>query len=193
MTAIACKKAGLNFAGFFLAAHLSCCLFLLVPFLVPLLITPCIGTLYRSPWFVLDTCLWCGSNEQDTERKVCGAIRDSNTGECTSLSPRKCSFQVVLEFMVMTSWTVKSRFLYTSSIYHWSNPSFVFLVQLLESFQQSFPTLTFPPLPERGDFDLKEVLNSPYFFNWSSIAFPCPYCLYLWEFNLLPSTSTSRI
>lgn len=43
----------------------------------------------------------------------------------------------------------------------------LFYVQLVESFQQSFPTLTFPPLPERGDFDLKDVLESPYFFNWS--------------------------
>lgn len=39
------------------------------------------------------------------------------------------------------------------------------LEDLLESFQQSFPTLTFPPLPERGEFDLTEVLKSPYFFN----------------------------
>ncbi|CAL9063120.1 unnamed protein product [Musa banksii] len=39
------------------------------------------------------------------------------------------------------------------------------LDELLESFQQSFPTLNFPPLPERGDFDLKDVLESPYFFN----------------------------
>ncbi|XP_042520027.1 DNA-directed RNA polymerase 2B, chloroplastic/mitochondrial-like [Macadamia integrifolia] len=39
------------------------------------------------------------------------------------------------------------------------------LENLLESFQQSFPTLSFPPLPERGDFDLREVLESPYFFN----------------------------
>ncbi|XP_015880486.3 DNA-directed RNA polymerase 2B, chloroplastic/mitochondrial [Ziziphus jujuba] len=39
------------------------------------------------------------------------------------------------------------------------------LENLLESFQQSFPTLTFPSLPERGNFDLKEVLESPYFFN----------------------------
>lgn len=38
--------------------------------------------------------------------------------------------------------------------------------QLLESFQKMFPTLNFPPLPERGDFDLTEVLKSPYFFNW---------------------------
>jgi len=37
--------------------------------------------------------------------------------------------------------------------------------QLLESFQESFPSLEFPPLPERGDLDLKEVLESPYFFN----------------------------
>ncbi|KAI8539321.1 hypothetical protein RHMOL_Rhmol09G0173000 [Rhododendron molle] len=39
------------------------------------------------------------------------------------------------------------------------------LEDLLESFQKSFPTLNFPPLPERGDFDLREVLKSPYFFN----------------------------
>ena len=40
-------------------------------------------------------------------------------------------------------------------------------VQLLESFEQSFPELNFPPLPERGDLDLKNVLESTYFFNWS--------------------------
>ncbi|CAL5399179.1 unnamed protein product [Camellia sinensis] len=39
------------------------------------------------------------------------------------------------------------------------------LENLLESFQKSFPTLNFPPLPERGYFDLREVLESPYFFN----------------------------
>ncbi|XP_022844750.1 DNA-directed RNA polymerase 2B, chloroplastic/mitochondrial-like isoform X4 [Olea europaea var. sylvestris] len=39
------------------------------------------------------------------------------------------------------------------------------LENLLESFEQSFPSLSFPPLPERGDFDLKDVLESPYFFN----------------------------
>ncbi|KAB1999713.1 hypothetical protein ES319_D12G179800v1 [Gossypium barbadense] len=39
------------------------------------------------------------------------------------------------------------------------------LENLLESFQKAFPSLNFPPLPERGDFDLREVLESPYFFN----------------------------
>uniref|UniRef100_A0A0D9XBI3 DNA-directed RNA polymerase n=1 Tax=Leersia perrieri TaxID=77586 RepID=A0A0D9XBI3_9ORYZ len=39
------------------------------------------------------------------------------------------------------------------------------LENLLESFEKSFPQLKFPPLPERGDFDLKDVLESPYFFN----------------------------
>ncbi|XLS96575.1 hypothetical protein HN51_039310 [Arachis hypogaea] len=39
------------------------------------------------------------------------------------------------------------------------------LENLLESFQGSFSTLMFPPLLERGDFDLREVLESPYFFN----------------------------
>nr|KYP76469.1 hypothetical protein KK1_020713 [Cajanus cajan] len=38
-------------------------------------------------------------------------------------------------------------------------------IYLLESFQRSFPSLSFPPLPERGDFDLRDVLESPYFFN----------------------------
>nr|TKR97289.1 DNA-directed RNA polymerase family protein [Populus alba] len=39
------------------------------------------------------------------------------------------------------------------------------LENLLEDFQTSYPTLKFPPLPERGNFDLQEVLRSPYFFN----------------------------
>ncbi|KAL9231262.1 hypothetical protein vseg_006511 [Gypsophila vaccaria] len=39
------------------------------------------------------------------------------------------------------------------------------LENLLDSFEQSFPTVSFPPLPDRGDFNLSEVLNSPYFFN----------------------------
>ncbi|GLU10880.1 hypothetical protein SLE2022_276580 [Rubroshorea leprosula] len=39
------------------------------------------------------------------------------------------------------------------------------LENLLEGFEKSFPTLSFPPLPERGDFDLRDVLESPYFFN----------------------------
>ncbi|KAJ0744625.1 putative DNA-directed RNA polymerase [Helianthus annuus] len=39
------------------------------------------------------------------------------------------------------------------------------LENLLESFQTTYPGLEFPPLPPRGDFDLNEVLKSPYFFN----------------------------
>jgi DNA-directed RNA polymerase len=38
-------------------------------------------------------------------------------------------------------------------------------MQLLESFEKSFPTLKFPPLPDRGDFNMKDVLESTYFFN----------------------------
>ncbi|WCJ30146.1 DNA-directed RNA polymerase 3 chloroplastic [Euphorbia peplus] len=39
------------------------------------------------------------------------------------------------------------------------------LENLLEDFQTAYPTLQFPPLPERGNFDLQEVIRSPYFFN----------------------------
>ncbi|XP_078438342.1 DNA-directed RNA polymerase 3, chloroplastic-like [Wolffia australiana] len=39
------------------------------------------------------------------------------------------------------------------------------LENLLESFQSSFPALTFPPLPDRGELDLREILTSTYFFN----------------------------
>lgn len=39
------------------------------------------------------------------------------------------------------------------------------LEYLLESFQTSYPTLTFPDMPSRGNFNLEEVLESPYFFN----------------------------
>ncbi|KAL6187852.1 hypothetical protein ACLB2K_039247 [Fragaria x ananassa] len=39
------------------------------------------------------------------------------------------------------------------------------LENLLKSFQESFPKLIFPSLPDRGDFDLRQVLGSTYFFN----------------------------
>uniref|UniRef100_A0A2P2MCM3 DNA-directed RNA polymerase n=1 Tax=Rhizophora mucronata TaxID=61149 RepID=A0A2P2MCM3_RHIMU len=39
------------------------------------------------------------------------------------------------------------------------------LENLLKAFQKSFPKLKFPPIPERGDFDLRDVLKSTYFFN----------------------------
>ncbi|PKA46324.1 DNA-directed RNA polymerase 2, chloroplastic/mitochondrial [Apostasia shenzhenica] len=39
------------------------------------------------------------------------------------------------------------------------------LENLLESFQLAFPSLSFPALPDRGDFDIKNVLHSTYFFN----------------------------
>lgn len=41
----------------------------------------------------------------------------------------------------------------------------IIIMQLLESFQKEYPELTFPSLPDRGDFDLQEVIDSPYFFN----------------------------
>jgi DNA-directed RNA polymerase len=39
------------------------------------------------------------------------------------------------------------------------------ILQLLKGFQEQFPGLAFPDIPKRGDFDLKEVLKAPYFFN----------------------------
>lgn len=39
------------------------------------------------------------------------------------------------------------------------------LEDLLENFQKTFPSLSFPALPERGDFNLKDVQDSTYFFN----------------------------
>ncbi|PKA55846.1 DNA-directed RNA polymerase 1, mitochondrial [Apostasia shenzhenica] len=39
------------------------------------------------------------------------------------------------------------------------------LENLLEGFQKAFPSLSFPALPDRGDFGLKDVLDSTYFFN----------------------------
>lgn len=39
------------------------------------------------------------------------------------------------------------------------------LENLLKGFQEQFPGLEFPDIPKRGDFDLKEVLKAPYFFN----------------------------
>ncbi|KAJ1260156.1 hypothetical protein BS78_10G211000 [Paspalum vaginatum] len=39
------------------------------------------------------------------------------------------------------------------------------LENLLEEFQTAFPTLEFPPCPPQGNFDVREVLTSTYFFN----------------------------
>lgn len=39
------------------------------------------------------------------------------------------------------------------------------LENLLRDFQYSFPELKFPPIPNKGSLDLKEVLNSTYFFS----------------------------
>lgn len=39
------------------------------------------------------------------------------------------------------------------------------LEELLHSFQSRFPGITFPPLPPRGNLDLKQVLKSKYFFD----------------------------
>lgn len=36
---------------------------------------------------------------------------------------------------------------------------------MLEGFETSYPG--FPPVPERGHFDLGKILESPYFFNWT--------------------------
>lgn len=77
------------------------------------------------------------------------------------------------------------------------------LENLLESFERSFPTLSFPPLPERGDFDLRDVLESPYFFNWSdariSLYLGLQWSLasadvfYLWQFSLfLPMSGEAK-
>jgi DNA-directed RNA polymerase len=39
------------------------------------------------------------------------------------------------------------------------------LDQLYAHFKRSHPELDFLPVPTRGDLDLKEVLQSPYFFH----------------------------
>lgn len=73
--------------------------------------------------------------------------------------------------------------------------------QLLESFQSSFPSLSFPPLPERGDFNLRDVLESPYFFNWlRSAAFCKAWWFYflglagnIWYVNLARTIDLSKV
>lgn len=43
--------------------------------------------------------------------------------------------------------------------------SLLYSIQLLEEFQKLFPTVEFPPCPAQGNFDVREVLTSTYFFN----------------------------
>lgn len=186
MTAVACKKAGLHFAG------LSRIPSSLLP---PLCITyftnrctySCLYSYFhnkilmfgsRSPRFILDACMRCWWNEQNTEGKVCWTLRGSNTRRCkvtylvevlqlwweftyllfsSSLVLCLCYLVLISGFLLWFHW-VMSRLLVSHSLSFW-------FLQLLESFHKSFPDLTFPPLPERGDFDLRDVLKSPYFFN----------------------------
>jgi DNA-directed RNA polymerase, mitochondrial len=39
------------------------------------------------------------------------------------------------------------------------------LENLRESLMRRYPDVDFPPIPERGVLDLKEVIKSPYFFS----------------------------
>jgi DNA-directed RNA polymerase len=39
------------------------------------------------------------------------------------------------------------------------------LVKFKECLEQRFPFLNFPDLPPKGELDLKEILNSTYFFS----------------------------
>jgi len=39
------------------------------------------------------------------------------------------------------------------------------LEDLRDQFVTNYPTLDFPPVPERGSLDLRLVLQSPYFFQ----------------------------
>jgi len=39
------------------------------------------------------------------------------------------------------------------------------LEDLRDQFVTNYPTLDFPPVPERGSLDLRLVLKSPYFFQ----------------------------
>lgn len=39
------------------------------------------------------------------------------------------------------------------------------LVKLKACLEQRFPNLSFPELPEKGQLDLKEILDSTYFFS----------------------------
>ncbi|XP_057950136.1 DNA-directed RNA polymerase 3, chloroplastic-like [Malania oleifera] len=55
------------------------------------------------------------------------------------------------------NWILRDKFVELYSV--------PILEKLLESFEESHPTLTFPPLPDRGNFNLQEVRESPYFFN----------------------------
>ena len=36
---------------------------------------------------------------------------------------------------------------------------------LLKQFQETYPNIDFPPVPELGDLDINEVRKAPYFFS----------------------------
>lgn len=77
----------------------------------------------------------------------------------------------ILNWTFLSSWTVFQELPDITSASISQTALLLYMIscsQLLESFQKSYPALTFPPLPKRGDFNLREVLESPYFFNWGT-------------------------
>ena len=105
MTAVACKKAGLNFAGLFWISSpfiyiTNICALTCLKFHH---MTPMFN--YRSPRFILDPCIWCWWNEQNTQRKFCWTIRGPNIREC----------KVPLLIKVLQLWWKTSDFV----IYLW--------------------------------------------------------------------------
>lgn len=76
MTAVACKRAGLNFAG--AGSILGTGSIYVKPL-------RCISVLSfhlycRRPWFILDPCLWCGSDEPNSSWEVCRTLWETYIG-----------------------------------------------------------------------------------------------------------------
>ena len=87
--------------------------------------------------------------------------------------------------MMLTAMAVQREGITFSSVHdsYWCHPSNVdqmgkilrqefirlhqqpLLHQLRDSFVRNYPTIEFPPVPQKGDLDLEEVANSTYFFH----------------------------
>lgn len=98
MTAVACRDAGLQFAGFS-PDHINFLFSCVVTFLCSYVFgKPALAAddvkqiktfvyycLCRSAWFILDACMWCGKDESNSSRKVCRAVWYADSRKCENL------------------------------------------------------------------------------------------------------------
>jgi hypothetical protein len=91
----------------------------------------------RGSWFLLDTCMWCRWNEQDTQGKVCWTLPGSDIGKRKVSSFRQPFFDLVkchIIILVLILFLIFSFVLYTNLLIQLSVLSYTVKLSFLWDF-----------------------------------------------------------